>query len=309
MGVGRRFFAGWTVHNRTMTELREPRHGVYAARMQGRAFPSMDFAQRLETVGLLRLPDDPFVLHPEEAKVLSPELSNGRAKSLSLQRGAALRGAGEGPDAPRAEGLMARFGDWAEALIDRIAPTYAGALERGRTSLRTRPVEAGAASPRKDDRRLHIDAFPSHPTGGRRILRVFSNINPQGEPRRWEVGEPFEVHAHRWIGRLRRPWPGEAWALEALGLTRARRTPYDALMLGLHDAAKLDDDYQRDAPRRAEAFAAGSTWIVFTDSTVHAAIEGRYALEQTFYLPLSALAAPEAAPLRILERLTGRGMC
>ncbi len=80
-------------------------------------------------------------------------------------------------------------------------------------------------------------------------------------------------------------------------------------MLGLHDAAKLDGAYQRTAPRRAESFAAGSSWVVFTDSTVHAAMRGRYALEQTFYLPLSAMVAPEAAPLRILERLTGRSLC
>ncbi len=292
-----------------MTELREPRYGVYSAAMQGSALPHTDFAERLETEGLLRLPDHAFTLHPDESKGLSPALSDGRAKSLSLLRGAALRGAAAGPDAVWTESLMTRFGDWAEVLVGQIAPTYAGALERGRTSLRTRPVEAGAASPRKDDRRLHIDAFASQPTGGRRILRVFSNINPAGEARRWEVGEPFEAHARRWIGGLRRPWPGEARALAALGLTRARRTPYDALMLGLHDAAKLDDAYQRNAPRRVEAFAAGATWIVFTDSTVHAATEGRYALEQTFYLPLSAMAAPEAAPLRILERLTGRPLC
>jgi hypothetical protein len=31
-------------------------------------------------------------------------------------------------------------------------------------------------------------------------------------------------------------------------------------------------------------------------------------LEQTFYLPVSAMAAPEASPLKILERLTGRAL-
>jgi hypothetical protein len=54
------------------------------------------------------------------------------------------------------------------------------------------------------------------------------------------------------------------------------------------------------------AFPAGASWIAFTDVLVHAAIRGRFMLEQTFYLPPAALAAPEAAPLRVLERLTGR---
>jgi hypothetical protein len=35
---------------------------------------------------------------------------------------------------------------------------------------------------------------------------------------------------------------------------------------------------------------------------------GRHALEQTFYLPLAAMAEPAAAPARILERITGRGL-
>jgi hypothetical protein len=56
-------------------------------------------------------------------------------------------------------------------------------------------------------------------------------------------------------------------------------------------------------------FPPGATWIVFTDSVVHAAVRGSYALEQTFYLPVSAMAAPETSPARILEHLTGRRLC
>jgi hypothetical protein len=176
----------------------------------------------------------------------------------------------------------------------------------GRASLRTRDAAAAALSARKDDRRLHADAFPSRPTGGERILRVFNNINPDGQARVWRVGEPFEDYARRWLNLIRRPWPGEAWWLQRLGVTRGARTAYDALMLGLHDRAKLDDGYQREGPSREVAFAAGSSWMVFTDGVVHAAISGCFALEQTFYLPVRGMENPEASPLRILERLTGR---
>jgi hypothetical protein len=167
-------------------------------------------------------------------------------------------------------------------------------------------VAEGAESKRKDDRRLHVDAFASQPTGGKRILRVFTNINPQGEPRLWRVGESFEAHARRWPNRLRRLWPGEAWLLRRLGVTRATRTPYDAAMLGLHDAAKLDDAYQREAPFQNLILPAGASWIAYTDSVVHAAMSGRFMLEQSFYLPVDAMAAPETSPARILERLLGR---
>ena len=251
--------------------------------------------------------DHGFTLMDDERECLTFGGAGG-AKNISLSPdGSTVRGVDAAFHHP-ARRLMARYADWARARVLDIAPTYAADLQRGRTSLRNRAVSGEGLSPRKDDRRLHIDAFASQPTGGDRILRVFANINPDGEARHWRIGEPFEHHARRWIGRLRRPLPGEAWALHALGVTKSRRTPYDALMLALHDASKLDADYQRTAPRRDIAFAAGSSWIVFTDSTVHAAIVGRHALEQTFYLPVGAMAEPAVSPLRVLERMVGRGL-
>ena len=76
-------------------------------------------------------------------------------------------------------------------------------------------------------------------------------------------------------------------------------------MLALHDLAKLDDDYQRTAPRREAAYPSGASWVVFTDAALHAAMGGQHALEQTFLLPVEAMADPDASPLRTLERLTG----
>jgi len=265
------------------------------------------FAERLEREGLLVLDDVTFTLTPDERGLLDVDLGDGKAKNVSLAPGQHVRGtSAENADAARVEALLSRFRDWARGLLIERAPPYAAALETGRTSYRPRGIDDAPISARKDDRRLHVDAFASQPTGGKRILRVFSNINPAGESRLWRVGEPFEDYARRWIGKARASLPGEAWLLEAVGLTKARRTPYDALMLQLHDAAKLDAAYQSDAPRREVAFPPGSTWIVYTDSVVHAAIAGRFALEQTFYLPLSAMTAPEASPARILERITRR---
>jgi len=94
--------------------------------------------------------------------------------------------------------------------------------------------------------------------------------------------------------------------LQALRITKGRRTAYDDLMLQLHDLAKTDEAYQATALRELIRFPAGATWIVLTDATVHAAVRGRYAFEQTFFLPIEAMADPDAAPLCILERMTGR---
>lgn len=267
------------------------------------------FAVALEREGLVVFGESPFELTAAERLLVDPVHADGRAKNISLGA-AGVRGAASGEDLiPRLEALMGRYRDFARQTIERLAPRYAPRLQVGRTSLRTRDVAHDIApSARRDDRRLHVDAFASQPTGGRRILRVFSNIDPEGADRTWRVGEPFEAHARRFVPRARALFAGEAALLHALSITRGRRTPYDQLMLQIHDRAKLDRLYQATAEAKETRFAPGATWIVYTDSVVHAAIGGRFALEQTFYLPPEAMAAPEASPLRILERLTGRAL-
>ncbi len=52
-------------------------------------------------------------------------------------------------------------------------------------------------------------------------------------------------------------------------------------------------------------FPPNSTWIVFTDMAPHAALSGRFALEQTFLVPRDALLLPKKAPVQILEELSG----
>jgi hypothetical protein len=265
-------------------------------------------ASSLESGAIVTPPGVTFTLSQAEAQRVACGLQAGRAKNFSLDPDTGdLRGApADAADDGLIAGLMRRHARWAREQVIDIAPGYGPHLRTGRASLRTRDAGAPALSPRKDDRRLHADAFPSRPTGGERILRVFRNINPAGQARIWRVGEPFEDYARRWLSQLRRPWPGEGWLLHRLGVTRRRRTAYDALMLGLHDRAKLDAAYQRTGPSREVAFAAGSSWLVFTDGVVHAALSGCLALEQTFYLPIGGMENPEVSPLRVLERLTGR---
>ena len=79
-------------------------------------------------------------------------------------------------------------------------------------------------------------------------------------------------------------------------------------MLSLHDAAKLDSNFQQNSPHQAIDFPPGSCWLVFTDMVLHAALGGEFALEQTFHLDVEELAEPERAPIRVLERLSGRAL-
>ena len=84
------------------------------------------------------------------------------------------------------------------------------------------------------------------------------------------------------------------------------RSAYDEMMLGLHDAGKLSVDYQNSALRTDVAFPPDTSWLCFTDKVLHAALGGQFVLEQTFHLPLEAMADPARSPLRTLERITGR---
>jgi hypothetical protein len=262
----------------------------------------------LEDGHVLAFPQLAFALGDDERRFLDPKWTDGKAKNVSLRWPAGeLRGAaGDAADLAALQRLIARYAEQSEALVLRLFPHYRGHLRRGNTSLRPFDVARRAQSWRHDDTRLHVDAFPSNPMRGTRLLRVFCNVNPSGQPRRWRVGEPFEAHAQRYLGRIGKPWPGSAWLLAALGITKRRRTPYDHVMLHLHDLAKADLEFQRGSPQRQVEFAPGTTWVCFSDQVLHAAMGGQHMFEQTFYLDPADLAHPASAPLAILERLSGR---
>ncbi len=274
--------------------------------------PTRSVEARLECGDVLCFPRLAFALDDAERRFLDPCWADGKAKNISLRWPSGrerpeMRGAvGSDPDLASLQSMISRYADRSEALALRLFPHYRGRLRRGNTTFRPVGVEGRETSWRKDDSRLHVDAFPSNPMHGTRLLRVFCNVNPHGEARRWRVGEPFEAHAQRFLPTLRPPWPGTAWLLEQTGITKQRRTEYDHLMLQLHDRAKADAGFQRDSPQVAVGFAPGTTWVVFSDQVPHAAMGGQYLLEQTFLLAASDQQDPARSPLRTLERLTGR---
>ena len=88
--------------------------------------------------------------------------------------------------------VMKKYCTLSRSLVLGLFPRYASGLVVGRTSFRPAEIAGRTTSWRKDDTRLHVDSFPSTPVQGKRILRVFSNVNPDGESRLWRSGEPFE---------------------------------------------------------------------------------------------------------------------
>jgi hypothetical protein len=103
--------------------------------------------------------------------------------------------------------------------------------------------------------------------------------------------------ASQFAPKIPRYRPQIAKLLHWVKATKTLRSAYDHYQLQLHDRMKLDDIYQQDVNKQVVPFPTQSTWIVFTDHVSHAALSGQFLLEQTFYLPVSAMGNPEHSPL------------
>ena len=260
----------------------------------------------LEAGKVLYFPRLGFELLPQERPLLRADIRDPGSRNISLDVNGRLKGAaGDAVTQAAAAAMIGRFRERALGLIGALLPHYVPLLRMAPTSYRPMQVETRAQSWRADDRRLHVDSFPSRPNYGERILRVFSNINPHGQSRIWRIGEPFGDVAGRFLPVARRYSPLQARLLRTLRVTKSLRSEYDHLMLQLHDFMKFDTRYQQEAPQQTMAFPPGSAWVCFSDQTVHAAMSGQHMIERTFHLPVASQYNPEASPLAILTRLAG----
>jgi hypothetical protein len=201
------------------------------------------------------------------------------------------------------------------AFVARFLAPYAGELKLDFASFRPLEEQGRDLPTHRRNDLLHVDAFPTRPTHGARILRVFTNINP-AQARVWLTGEPFHELAPRLaqeaglsryaaqakspLFRVRRTAAG--WFRRA-GLPVGDHSAYDLFMLHFHDWLKFNTEFQERSPRVRSEFPAGCTWLVFTDGVPHAALSGQYALEHTYIIPRKALVAPDLAPVGVLEKL------
>ncbi|HEY6306547.1 MAG TPA: Kdo hydroxylase family protein [Candidatus Angelobacter sp.] len=225
-----------------------------------------------------------------------------------------LRGSAGRSDHERLQRVMRNFSQQAAQFVSRFLAPYAGQLKLDFASFRPLAEEGRELPLHKRNDLLHVDAFPTRPTRGGRILRAFININPSAG-RVWRVGAPFHAFVPGFVRaqQLDPPYRGAtarvlARAGAKLGLPVRDRSRYDEFMLYLHDWLKENADFQKNSPKREVVFPPGCFWMVYTDGVPHAVMSGQFALEQTFIIPPQALVSPEAAPVRVLESATGTRM-
>jgi hypothetical protein len=279
------------------------------------AAPSLE--ERLERGEVIHYPVCPFPIPEGDDRrfLLDQRLGSKAHKNISYdpQTGKAAGYLRRSPDqAERLRTLLATFAENATTWLGKTLPRYASSWERDRVSFR--PEEEATRRLRLKARNdlLHVDAFPSRPTQGRRILRLFVNINPT-EPRVWATSDPFGKLLARYGRDAGMPTPGGPGLTERLGEKlrrllhpgRLSRTEYDRFMLRFHDFLKANEQFQEHGPKRFWTFLPGAAWMVFTDTASHAALRGRFALEHSYFVAPEALVLPQESPPALLERACG----
>jgi 3-deoxy-D-manno-oct-2-ulosonic acid (Kdo) hydroxylase len=271
----------------------------------------------LEIGNLLFMETTPFSIPVEDRELLlgRKQVSSAYHKNIAYRPGeervTGLDGS-EQVEAAQLRRILRNYSQQASEFLNRVLTPYANQWELDYASFR--PIEEKGRPARLHARNdlLHFDSFPTRPTNGSRILRVFTNLNPVHK-RVWLTSQTFEAFGPRvaaaaglsttYNGNLARR--GIRSLARALHLPGAHRPPYDEVMHRCHNAMKEDADFQETTPKNRWEFPPNSSWVAFTDCVSHAVLEGQYAIEQTFLIPQSALVLRERSPLAILEKFAG----
>lgn len=277
------------------------------------------YCSELEKGQILFFPAPPFSLPAADVDFLvSLRPSDSRLhKNISYRpEQDLLRGFSDAANEPRVHGIMRNYAAEVKNFVSTFLAPYAGKFQTDYASFRPLEEEGRDLPLHKKNDLLHVDAFPSRPTRGGRILRVFTNVHPSKE-RVWVVGPRFPELAAGFAepaglskfaaasGTLR----GWKRGLGSLGLPVADRAPYDKFMLHFHDWLKENTAFQVTKEGKQELrFPPLATWLVFTDGVPHAALSGQFAMEQTFIIPVNALVTPEVSPIRVLEKIAGTAL-
>jgi hypothetical protein len=275
-----------------------------------------EYCSDLEAGGILFFPRTPFEFPEGEVQFLLTRKQAGGAfhKNIAYRPAAdRITGADDsGPEAERLREIMRNYSRRSTEFLGDFLSPYAKRWKVDFASYRPLEERGRSARVRARNDLPHVDAFPTRPTNGDRILRFFTNINPS-QNRVWMTSQTFDVQASRFAQQI--GIPGRSGndpfsnafrgVARALHLPRANRSPYDEFMHRCHNAMKEDEEFQRTCPKQRWEFPPNSTWMVYTDFVSHAVLEGQYALEQTFIVSRDAMVRPELSPVTILEHIAG----
>jgi hypothetical protein len=300
--------------------LRSPAAGTAAGSTSGGQ--AQELCRALENGGILVLPETPLLGEADlrflaaARQVKSKFHKNISFKPKQNRLAGFDRTSAEGT---RMQALMREYSQLATQLMGELLEPYRQRWQLDLASFRPIAEQGRIEATRSRNDLLHIDSFPTRPTNGGRILRVFTNANST-EPRVWtttisfrEIAQCFALEAG--LERIanvtlarRRALRFTAPVFRLANSAFADRSPYDRFMLSLHDFLKRNSAFQQQTPKLRVEFPPRATWIAFTDMVAHAVESGQFALEHTYIVPADAMMVRDQAPVAILEKLCGRAL-
>ncbi len=156
--------------------------------------------ERLEAGRILFFANSPVALSAEDRQFLLTQRQHGSRlhKNISYRpKNDAMRGFAAENDADGAR-LHAILRDYSQRVIhflSGVLQPYAAGWSIDFASFRPLEEQGRDLPLHKRNDLLHVDAFPTRPTHGGRILRFFTNVNPT-RPRVWHsTAEPFAALA------------------------------------------------------------------------------------------------------------------
>ena len=270
---------------------------------------------QLEVGNLLLMKATPFSIPLEDRELLlgRKQVSSAYHKNIAYRphedRITGLD-ASEQIEAEQLRRILRSYSQQVINFVNTVLTPYAKQWKLDYASFR--PIEEKGRPARVHARNdlLHFDSFPTRPTNGGRILRVFTNINPV-QNRVWLTSQTFEAFGPKFAkaAGLEQAFKGFSFARRLHSIARilhlpgANRPPYDKFMHRCHNAMKEDANFQETTPKHQWEFPPNCSWLAYTDCVSHAVLEGQYALEQTFIIPQYALVERERSPLAILEKI------
>jgi hypothetical protein len=274
---------------------------------------SREYCRLLERGEILLFREPPYILPKEDRDYLiSQRQQDSRLhKNISYRPvGDVLRGLKADREVEdRVHRILRAYSSQSANFLSQFLTPYAGKVSLDYASFRPMEELNRNLPLHKRNDLLHVDAFPSRPTRGGRILRVFTNLNPNAN-RVWMAAQNFAEVAHGYakqagLERIGRSNPAGKLSglLRLVGVSSGNRSPYDRFMLRFHDYMKENSELQKRIQANRLEFPPMSTWMVFTDGVAHAALSGQFALEQTFIVPTEALVSPQDSPIRVLEEM------
>src|SRR3990167_8217999 len=206
------------------------------------------YAADLEQGNFFFFPEPPFEFPADEIAFLLQQkqgASSGR-KNIAYKPGADKITNHDASDAVVAERMLTVLRNYSKRVTEflslLLAP-YAKEWKHDYASFRPFQEKGRKLRTRARNDLLHVDAFPTRPLHGARILRLFTNINPI-EGRRWitsksagdlmkefggDKGVAFPASMGSSLKRDFKKW------LKRCGVKVALRSPYDQFMLQMHN--------------------------------------------------------------------------